>query len=280
EVRAGVTDVDLVIGPDRRAAIIAPCAELEVPQLLALLGDETEQRRVHVVEIEFALVQERRAELDLGPVDLPDDLGLAVIDLGSIQTQDTALARAGLGVDLAVSDIDTSAVDDGVGVDASVGEDVAPDLLAGADLEGVDAAVAAAANQQPLPLDDCDHGTRLVAVLYAVAGRRPPDDGAGLLVEGDEAVAAASIFTPGRIVDANDDEVFIDDRAGEASAVAADAAVLLHQGALPEDFSVLVEAGEQALDAVAVDVAGVGIADQIGPGDTGQDDGSVPDVEA
>src|SRR5262249_36285243 len=43
--------------------------------------------------------------------------------------------------------------------------------------------------------------------------------------------------------------------------------------------AVLAEAGEQSLNAVIVDIAGLWISRQIGPGDASLDDGGHPDVE-
>ena len=92
---------------------------------------------------------------------------------------------------------------------------------------------------------------------------RPPDHFARALVEGDEAVAADGLFAPGGVDHADDEQIAVDDGAGDAAAVAGDPAVFLGQRVLPEDLAVLVEAEEQALRAVRVDVAGFGIADQL-----------------
>src|SRR5262249_33660316 len=107
----------------------------------------------------------------------------------------------------------------------------------------------------------------------------PPDDLAGPLVEGDEPAAADGLFAPAGVEHAQDEQVAVDDRAGDPAAVAADPAVLLGQGVLPEDLAVLVEAEEEPLGAVGVDVAGLGVAHHVRPAEADGDDVGVPDVE-
>src|SRR5262249_6595286 len=140
------------------------------------------------------------------------------------------------------------------GVDRAGAEDVAPDLLTGTDLEGVDAAVAAATDEQPLAGDLGDHGSRIISVLGRQTGLAPPADVAGALVKGHEAIGAAGVFAPAGVEHAHNHQVPIDDRTGDAAAVARDAAVLLGERMLPQDLAVFVEAEEEALHAVGVDV--------------------------
>src|SRR5262249_18015176 len=151
-------------------------------------------------------------------------------------------------VRLAVADEHLVAGDDRRAVDGAGADEQAPDLLAGADLERVDAAVAAAADQEPLAADHRDDRDRVVRVFRLEAGGRPPDGLAGLLVERDEAAAAHALVAPAGVEHADDDQILIDDGAGDAAAVAGDAAVLLGQRVLPDDVEVLVEAEEEALD--------------------------------
>src|SRR5207249_258980 len=122
---------------------------------------------------------------------------------------------------------DARAVHDRRAVDRGGAEEIAPHLLAGADLEGVDAAVAAAADDQPFAVDDRDHRRGVIGVARREAGRPPPADGAGALVEGDEAVAAAGLLAPAGVEHAQDDQVAVHHRAGDPAAVAADPAELL-----------------------------------------------------
>src|SRR5205823_11120126 len=77
----------------------------------------------------------------------------------------------------------------------------------------------------------------------------------------------------------HDHQVSLDDGAGEPTAVAADSPELLGQRPLPEDLAVLVEGQEQARGAVAVDVAGGGVAGEVRPADPAADDVGVEDVE-
>ena len=87
------------------------------------------------------------------------------------------------------------------------------------------------------------------------------------------------LVAPAGVEHADDDQVAVDDGAGDAAAVAADPAVLLGQRMLPEHLAVLVEAEEQALGAVGVDVAGLRIAGQVGPAEAVADDVGEEDVE-
>src|SRR5262249_14480592 len=158
---------------------------------------------------------------------------------------------------LAVADPHLVALDDGGAVDgaAAVLELVAPHLLAGADLEGVDTAVAAAGQDETLAADDGHDGDGVIGVLDAVVAGAPPDDLAGLLVEGDQADHADGQLAPAAGGHADDELVLVDDRRGDAAAVAGDAAELLGEGVLPEDVALLVVAVEDAGGGVGVDSA-------------------------
>ena len=74
---------------------------------------------------------------------------------------------------------------------------------------------------------------------------------------------------------ADDDQVFIDDRGVDATAVAGDAPVFLGQRARPYYVAVAVETEEIAADAVGVDIAGLGIAGQRRPADAVEGNGGV-----
>src|SRR5262249_28615728 len=80
--------------------------------------------------------------------------------------------------------------------------------------------------------------------------------------------------------EADDDQVAVHDGTGQAAAVAADPAVLLGQLALPQGLAVAVEAGEEALRAVPVDVAGGRVADEVGPAQADANDVGEEDVVA
>ena len=80
-----------------------------------------------------------------------------------------------------------------------LGQLEAPDLLAGAGLDGVDPAVGVALDQQALAADHGHHRGGLgVEVVGLAAGRRDPEQDAGLLVEGEGAVARRRPGRPSR----------------------------------------------------------------------------------
>src|SRR5205823_6277495 len=109
----------------------------------------------------------------------------------------------------------------------------------------------------------------------------PPDDGAVVFVEGDKAIATLGLIAPARVDHAEDGEVFIDDRTGDAAAVALHPAILFTHRALPDEFArFTVETDEQALRAVGVDVTGRRVGREIGPAEPARDDVGVEDGKA
>src|SRR5262249_42352622 len=139
--------VDLAVGPDRRALGVA--AVVLRPQLLTRLGVEAVHLGRLVADVEPAVVQDRRAVLDLVAGLGPDDLRLPLLDLRPVRADDAPLFVA-VEVLLAVADVTAVAVSQGRAIARPGAEEVAPALLAGAAREGVDAAVGPAADQQPL----------------------------------------------------------------------------------------------------------------------------------
>src|SRR5205085_9284266 len=128
-------------------------------------------------------------------VHLPYQLRFALRHRARVQADDLAIGTAAV-VLLAVSNPDPVALDHRGTVDRSFAEYVAPHLLAGGHLEGMHSAIAAAADQQALPGDVGHHGDGGVGVVDAVVGGPPPDHGAVVLVEGDEAGAADGLLAP------------------------------------------------------------------------------------
>src|SRR5262249_41797351 len=161
-----------------------------------------------VGEVDAAVLQNRRAPAGLDTVLFPHQLGLAVFDLGTIQTNDAALDVV-VGVFFSVADVDEVAVDDRRNIDRAGAEFVAPELLAGADLHADDRAVGGAGHELALAGDDGDGGDGIIGVLGSAGGFRPPDHGAGALVHGEEAIAALGQIAPRRVEHADDDQVFI-----------------------------------------------------------------------
>src|SRR5262249_44084019 len=156
--------------------------------------------------------------------------------LRGVQADDAAKLRP-FGVFFAVADVHKIAIDHWRAVDSRRAEEIAPDVFAGGNLKSVDAAIRSAADEQPLVVDDRDDGCGIIAVLDLAAGFAPPADGAGFLVKGDEAVAAAGLFAPASVDHAEDEQVAVNDRAGDAAAVAADPAVFLGHRMRPENLA-------------------------------------------
>src|SRR5262249_17808626 len=145
--------VDLAVGPDRRAG--AGLAVLDCPDGSPLLGVEAEHLAAFIAHIEPVLVEDRRGEFDGDAVPLPDQFRLLLLDLGGVEADDPALHGAA-EVLLAVAHVDEVAVDHGRAVDGLGAHLVAPDHLAGADFESVDAPARATGNQQALASYDGD----------------------------------------------------------------------------------------------------------------------------
>ena len=206
-------------------------------------------------------MQDWRAKLDLDAGSVPDHLGLPVGHLGGVEAEKPPL-QVRIRVFFAVADVDEVAVHDRGNVDRAQAVDMAPDALARADLEGMYAAVAAATDKKTFAVDVGDYGIRIIRILDLMIGIAPPHGHAGALVDGEEAVAAASVFTPTCVQNTDDHQVAVDHRAGNPAAVAANPAVLLGHRMRPDHLTRLaVEAEEQALGAVGVDVSSFWVAD-------------------
>ena len=78
--------------------------------------------------------------------------------------------------------------DDEAGVEAALGDHQVPHRLAGLRLHGQRRAVGPAGDQQARAVDGDDVHRRVAGVVRTAAGRADPDDVAGALVEGDEAL--------------------------------------------------------------------------------------------
>src|SRR5581483_1779945 len=205
-----------------------------------------------VSDVEPAVVIDGRGVTRLEAIFLPHEGRMPVlVDLGAVQADDAALDVV-VGAFLTVPDVDVVAVDHWRSIDGPSTEGIAPDLLARTRLHGVDAAVGAAGDHQALAADDRDHGHRVIAVLGRAARFGPPLHLAGVFIHGDKAAAALAHVAPARIIHADDDQVLIHHRTGEATAITRDAAILLRQRLRPLDLSILVEAEEHPLRAVGV----------------------------
>src|SRR6202011_956160 len=93
----------------------------------------------------------------------------------------------------------------------------------------------------------------------------PPHHFPRQLVHGQEATAALALIAPARVEHADDDEIVGHERTGDAAAVAANAPVFFGERALPKDLAVAVETEKGPLRALDVDIAGLGIAREVGP---------------
>src|SRR5262249_8104489 len=118
-----------------------------------------------------------------------------------------------------------------------------------------------------------------IGAAQVLARLRPPDGGAGALVEGDEAVAAARLVAPAGVNHAHDDQVAVHDRAVDPAAIAGDSPVFLSERPRPDDLAILVEAEEESLHAVAIDVARLRVARHRRPAQARADDVREEDVE-
>ena len=137
---------------------------------------------------------------------------------------------------------------------------MAPDPFAGVHLKSVNPAIPAPGDQKTLPIDHSDHGRGVIGVSDGKACGTPPNNLAGIFVDGKEAIVANGLFTPAGIDYAKDDQVAVDDWAGNAAPVATNAAKFLGKGFLPNHLEVFVETKKQSLGAVCIDVARFGVA--------------------
>src|SRR5262249_44521374 len=87
EVGLHGVDVDLAVGPNRRTHAVAAVDIGLFPLFRAGGGVKAPQPSKNVADIQAAVVQNGRSELDLQPVHLPDQLRLAVRD---VQADDAA----------------------------------------------------------------------------------------------------------------------------------------------------------------------------------------------
>src|SRR5262249_34847347 len=136
ELGLHLAHVDLAVGHHRRAHRIAAEFKRLSPELGALGCVQAVKSCLEVRHVELAVVQDGSAELGLQTVHLPDQHWLAVGDLASVQADDPA-KPATLQVALALANVDEVARHDGREVDRSLAEEVAPDLDASLDLEGM-----------------------------------------------------------------------------------------------------------------------------------------------
>src|SRR5207244_1267460 len=156
---------------------------------------------------------------------------------------------------------------------------VGPHVFARADLDGVQGAVGPAGNHQPLAVDRRHDRRRIIRAADLALDRRPPDGLSRPLVVGAEPVPAPGVVAPAGADHSDDDQIALANRADDAAAVAADAAVFLGQVVLPNEVEILVVTAEVALRAVDVDVPGLRVARGAGPADADRDNGRVKDVE-
>ena len=172
--------------------------------------------------------------------------------------------------------------DDGVlilhdgGVDAAFGAGFghggAPEGFAGAGIEGEQGGIAAGGVEDAAAFVEAEPGMAEGIVLGPVAGGAGPDELAGLFVEGVKAVASGAVRAPGGGDAAGDDEFFVDEGGGGAVVREGEAAEFLHEGALPDELAGGGVAGEEALAALGVNVAGFAIDGGAGGGVAQVDD--------
>ncbi len=125
--------------------------------------------------------------------------------------------------------------------------------------------------------------TGVVCVLRSAGG--PPgvatqSSSPRLLVEAEQPVPRRAQLAPAAGDEGDDQPIAVDRRRLRAAAVAGEEAELLHQVAAPHHLAGAVEAEEGAAHALGVEVAGLGVAGEVGPTDAVLGDGRVVDVEA
>src|SRR5262249_39749743 len=141
-----LADIELAVREHRRALRVL--AVVERPKRIARVG----VKPIHIADLvadnKRLFIEDRRSEFDLDAIHFPDALRLAVLNRGPVQADHAALRVP--FVLLTVADVDTVAGHDRRAVHRSLAEDIAPDLLARVHVEGVDGAVTAATDEEPL----------------------------------------------------------------------------------------------------------------------------------
>ena len=156
------------------------------------------------------------------------------------------------------------------GVDASLGsglgERETPERLTRAGVDGEQGRVAAGTVEHALAVPEVQIRLGEGVVLRTITGCAGPDEFPGLLVERVEPVAGRTVRAPRAGDAADDDQFLVHDRRGGPAVGEGQSPELLHHRMFPEDFAVGREAQEDALRALDVDVAGLGIDRRAGSG--------------
>src|SRR5215218_6593340 len=171
-------------------------------------------------------------------------------------------------------------MDNDARVQSAFADLVLPHRFACLRFDRVDHTVAGALDQQPCAVDVDDDRRRISRVVRTAAGSAYPHRLARLLVEGHEAMRAASVLAPLKCYAAHDYEIAVDDRGDGASAVCRKQSEVFTERTLPQNFSVAIETDQVTADAEYVDVSRRRIADWRGPADSMWRHVAQVDVEA
>ena len=255
-----VDDVDLAVSIDRATATHR--ADFLLTNLLARLQIVHEEDAAVIDRVDAIANHQRPRptnELFLRP---PDFARLGdVARLGGVEGEDRA-HRGVVQVLFTVSADDLSADDRRSGVDAAQRDIVVPDLLAGARLEAVDAAVARGHDQLSLPVDDRDCGATVRRVFRQRLCPLEPDSLSVALVERDDPIRRASHLAPADHDAADDDQILMNDRVVGPPAVGTQQPKLFAHRVRPNRLAGLaINALKVAADTLREDMPGLGITD-------------------
>ena len=142
---------------------------------------------------------------------------------------------------------------------ARLGNRHTPERLARASVDGEQRAVPARRVKHALALPEVQIRIGECVVLGPVPGRALPHQLARFFVERVKAVSRRPVSAPGAGDAARDDQVPVDHRRGRARVRKGQPAKLLHHRSLPEQLAVRREAHQQALRALHVHIARLGV---------------------
>src|SRR5262249_37525230 len=145
ECRGDFAEVNLAVGEDGAAALLA-FAVAVLPELLAGLGVEAKEGAGFIGDVDLAVVNDRGRVAGHEAFLFPDELGASLVDGAGVETDEAAL-DIGTGAFLAVADVDVVAGDNRRSIEGTQADREAPHRFAGADLDGIDAAIGSPGNQ-------------------------------------------------------------------------------------------------------------------------------------
>lgn len=216
EAAVGFGDEEFAIGVDEGG--FADGADVFAPEDFAGAEMEGEDGAFVVDDVEFSVGEGGGGEAGFEAVAAPDFFGLSGGGVDATDAAEDCVVEVFFGM----ADVDAGALDDDAGIEAAFAGLPRPYLFAGADLEGMYAAIAGGEDGEALAVDDGDDGGVVRGVDGSTAGGGGPVEFAGVFVEGEEAVLALGVIAPAEGDAAHEELVFVEGGGGGSSAEGGD----------------------------------------------------------